>query len=83
MVQISNSLGHIYTLKKVTQIAKFSVFTLERKKHNRPVNPTSARFLLENNDDDAIHYKNNLLKTSKTDEVKVSYWFPTPQKPRQ
>ena len=28
--------------------------------------------------DDAIHYKNSLLKTSKTDEVNETYWFPTP-----
>ena len=39
------------------------------------------RHLLNNNHDDASHYKNSLLKTSKTDEVKETYWFPTPQNP--
>ena len=30
--------------------------------------------------DDAVHYTNSLLKTSKTGEVNKTYWFPTPQK---
>ena len=36
---------------------------------------------MNNNQDDAIHYINSLLKTSKTDEVNETYWFPTPQHP--
>ena len=47
----------------------------------RAANPTSVRHLLNNNHDDAIHYVNSLLKTSKTDEVNETYWFPTPQNP--
>ena len=39
------------------------------------------RHLLNNNHDDAIHYINSLLKTSKTDEVNETYWFSTPQNP--
>ena len=57
------------------------ILTAEQTKHIRPVNPTSVRHLLKNNHDDAIHYKSSLLKTSKTDEVNETYWFPTPQKP--
>ena len=37
------------------------------------------RHLLNNNHDDSIHYINSLLKTSKGNEVKETYWFPTPQ----
>ena len=81
MVQISIFLDHPYTLKKGTHMANFSILTLEQTKHIRPVNPTSLRHLLNNNHDDAIHYINNLLKTSKTDEVNETYWFPTPQNP--
>ena len=81
MVQISNFLGHPYTLKKGTHIANFSILTPEQTKHIRPVNPTSVRHLLNNNHNDAIHYINSLLKTSKTDEVNETYWFPTPQNP--
>ena len=39
------------------------------------------RHLLNNNHDDAIHCRNGLLNTSKTDEVNETYWFPTPQNP--
>ena len=39
------------------------------------------RHLLNNNHDDAIHYSKYVLKTSKTDEVNKTYWFPTPQNP--
>ena len=79
MVQISNFLDHPYTLKKRTHMATFTILTPEQTKHIRPVNPTSVRHLLINNHDDAIHYINSLLKTSKTDEVNETYWFPTPQ----
>ena len=81
MVQISNFLDHSYTLKKARHIANFAILTPEQTKYIRPVNPTSVRHLLNNSQDDAIHYINNLLKTSKTDEVNETYWFPTPQNP--
>ena len=81
MVQISNFLDHPFTLKKGTHIANFSILTPEQTKHIQLVNPTSVRHLLNNSHDDAIHYINSLLKTSKNDEVKETYWFPTPQNP--
>ena len=81
MVQIRNFLDHLYTLKKGTHIANFSILTPEQTKHLQPVNPTSVRHLLNNSHDDAIHYINSLLKTSKNDEVNETYWFPTPQNP--
>ena len=81
MVQISTFLDHPYTLKKGTHMAISSILTPEQTKHIRPVNPTSVRPLLNNNQDDAIHYIKSLLKTSKIDEVNETYWFPTPQKP--
>ena len=81
MVQIINFLDHHYTLKKGTHIANFSILTPEQTKHIRPVNPTSVRHLLNNSHDDAIHYINSLLKTSKDDKVNETYWFPTPQNP--
>ena len=62
-------------------VANFSILTPEQAKHIRPVKPTSVRRLLNNNHDDAIHYKNSFLKTSRTDEVNKTYWFPTPENP--
>ena len=81
MVQFSNFLDHPYTLKKGTHIANFWILTPEQTKHIRPVNPTSVRHFLNNSRDDAIHYINSFLKTSKTDEFNETYWFPTPQNP--
>ena len=81
MVQSSNFLDHPHTPKKGTHIAKFSILNTERTKQIRPVNPNSVRHLLNNNQDDAFHYIDSLLKTSKTDEVNETYWFPTPQNP--
>ena len=81
MVQISKFVDHTYTLKKGTQMANFSKLTPEQTKHIRPINLTSVKHLPDNNLDDAIHYINSLLKTSRTDEVNETYWFPTPQNP--
>ena len=81
MVQVSNFLDHLYTLKKGRHMANLSILTHEQTKHIRPVNPTSVRHLLNNNHDDAIHYINSLLETSKTNEVNKTYWFPTQQHP--
>ena len=79
--QISIFLDHPYTLKKETHIANFLKKTPKQTKHFRSVNSTSVRQLLNTNHDDAIHYIINLLKTSKTEEVNETYWFPTPQNP--
>ena len=79
VVQISNFLDQPYTLKKETHIENFSILTPEQTKHIRPVNPTSVRYILNDNHDDAIHYIDRLLKISKTEEVNETYWFPTPQ----
>ena len=81
MVQIIIFLDHTYTLKKGTHIANFSILFFVQTKHIQPVNPTSVRHLLNNNHDDAILYIKSFSKTSKTDGVNETYWFPTPQNP--
>ena len=55
--------------------------TPEQTKHIKPVIPISVRHLLSNNHDDAIHYINSLMKTSKIEGINETYWFPTPQNP--
>ena len=81
MVQYSNFLDHPYTLKKGMHITNLSILTPEQTKQIRPVNPTSVRLLSIKNHDDALHYINGLFKTSKTDGISETYWFPTPQNP--
>ena len=79
LLQISNFLDHPYTLKKGTDITNFPISTPEQTRHIKLVNPNSVRHLLSNNRDYSIHY--GLLKTSITDEINETYWFPTPQNP--
>ena len=81
MFQISNFLDHPYTHKKGTHIANFSILTHKQTKHIRPANPTSVRHLLNNNHDDDNHYIESLSKTSGTNEIDETYWFPTLQNP--
>ena len=50
-------------------------------KNIRPVNPTSVQHLLNKKHDEVNWYFKSLLKTSKTEEVIESYWFPKPQSP--
>ena len=61
--------------------AKFLILTTKQTKHFKPVNPILVRHLLYNNHNDSILYLNILLKTSKTNEVNETYWFPTTQNP--
>ena len=81
MVQTSNFLDQPYRLNKGTHIANLSKLTLEQTMDIRPVNPTSVRYPLNSNHDDTIRYIISLLKTTKTDEINETYWFPTPQNP--
>ena len=71
IVRINSFLDYLYTPKKGTRIANFSILTAEQ----------TMRHLLNKKHDDAIYYINSLLKTSKTDEIIETYWFPTPQNP--
>ena len=81
MVQTSKFLYHPYTLKNGRHVANISTLTPEQTKNIRPVNPSSVRHLLNNSHNNAIHYINSLLKTSKTNEFNETFWFPTPQNP--
>ena len=45
----------------------------------KSANPISLRHLFNYNHDDAIHFIKSLFKTSKTDELNETYWFPTPK----
>ena len=79
MIQIITFLDHPYTLKKGMHMANFSILTRERRKHIKLVNPIAVMLLLNNPLDDAIHYTNSLLKTTKTEEINDTYCFRTPQ----
>ena len=80
MVPISTFRDYPYTLKKRTHLANFSIITPEQTKLIGRVKPVLVRRLLnENHHNDAIHYIFSLLRSFKSDEVKETHWFHTPQ----
>ena len=70
-----------YKLKKGMHIANFSVMTPEQMEHVRPIDPVSTWHLLNENEEDAIHYISSHLKANKNNHQYDQYWFPTPANP--
>ena len=70
-----------YKLKKGMHIANFSVMTPEQMKHVRPIDPVSTWHLLNENEEDAVHYISILLKDNRNNDQYEQYWFPTPENP--
>ena len=62
-------------------IANFSALTPEQMKHVRPIDPVSTWHLLNENEEDAIHYISSLLKANRNNDQYEQYWFPTPENP--
>ena len=71
-----------YKPKKGMHFANFSVMTPEQMKYVRPIDPVSTWHLLNENEDDAIHYISSLLKGNRNNDQHEQYWFPTPENPR-
>ena len=62
-------------------LAKFSVMTPEQLKSVKPIDPVSTWHLLNENEEDAIHYISSLLKANRNNDQYDKYWFPTPENP--
>ena len=56
--------------------------TPEQMKHVRPIDPVSTWHLLNENEEDAVHYISSLLKANRNNDQYEQYWFPTPENPR-
>ena len=63
-----------FKLKKGMHIANFSVMTPEQMKHVRPMDPVSTWHLLNENEEDAIHYISSLLKANRNNDQYEQYW---------
>ena len=48
-------------------------------KHVRPIDPVSIWLLLNENEEDAIHYISSLLKANRNNDQHEQYWFPKPK----
>ena len=55
--------------------------TPEKMKHARPIDPVSSWYLLNENEEDAIHFVSSFLKAIRNNDQNKQYWFPTPENP--
>ena len=70
-----------YKLKKGMHIANFSVMTPEQMKHVRQIDPVSTWHLLNENEEDAVHYISSFHKANRNNDQYEQYSFPTPENP--
>ena len=81
LIPVNNFTDHPYKLKKGLHIANFSVMTPEQMKYVKPVDPASTWHLLQNDQEQAVHYISSLIKTNKNPQNSENYCFPTPENP--
>ena len=70
-----------YFLKRGTQIANFTVLTPEQMKYVKPIEHVTTWHLLQDNPENAAHYESSLIKSTKPEDFKENYWFPTSEDP--
>ena len=46
-----------------------------------PIDPVTTCHLLQDNPENAAHYASSLIKSTKPEDLKENYWFPTPEDP--
>ena len=79
-VRLTNTTESPYTINKNTQVAEFSVVTLEQSKFIKPVDMAILSMIPEG-DPDLITHLTELLGTNKQDEQINHFWSPTPEDP--
>ena len=79
-VRVTNTMESPYLIKKHTQIAEFSVVTLEQSKHIKPVD-MAILSMIPQGDLDLTAYLNELLRTKKPEQQDNTFWFSTPENP--
>ena len=76
-VHLNNFTHSPYTLKRRTQVATLTVLTPEQMKYVKPINPVTTWHLLQANPENAAHCASSLIKSTKPEDLKENYWFPT------
>ena len=79
-IRVTNTTDTPYLIKKYTQIAEFSVVTLEQSKHIKPVDKAILSMIPQGNPD-LTAYQNELLRTNKPEQQDNAFWLPTPENP--
>ena len=80
-IHLNNFTDHSYTLKRGSHVANFSVMTPGQMKYVKPIDPVTTWHLLQDDPENAAFYVSSLIKSSKPEDFKESYWFPTPEDP--
>ena len=82
-LEVTNVSSKSFTIYPDTHLANFAVMSPDQAKSIKPVDPGTLAFLMEmDNDENTIHYLNELLKVSDEEESSAErYWFPTPENP--
>ena len=79
-VRITNRTESPYSIKKNTQVADFSIVTLEQSKFIRLVD-TAALSIIPESDPDLTTFLSEPLKTNKPEQHNNTFCFPTPENP--
>ena len=81
-VHLNNFTDSPYILKRGTQGANFTVLTPEQLNfYVKPIDPVTTWHLLQDNPENAAYYASSLFKSTKPEDFKENYWFPTPEDP--
>ena len=76
-VHLNNFTDSPHTLKRGTQVATFTVLTPEQMKYVKPIDPLTTWHLLQDNPENAAYYASSFIKSTKPEDIKEHYWFPT------
>ena len=79
-VRLFNTTESPYTIRKQTQIAEFSIVTQEQSKFSEPVD-RAILSLIREGDPRLTAYVNEQLRTNKTEQQIITFWFPTAENP--
>ena len=77
-VRVAATTESPYLIKKNTQIAEFSIITLEQSKHIKAVDKATLS-MIPRSDPDLTTYLNELLRTNTPEQQNNFFWFPTPE----
>ena len=67
------------TRKRDTQVANFTFLTTEHIEYVKPIDPVTTCHIMQYNPENAAYYKIILIKSTKPEDFKENYWFPTPE----
>ena len=72
-VHLDNFTDTLYTLKRGSQVATFTVLTPEQMKYVKPKDPVTTWHLLQDNPENAAYFGSSLIKSTKPEDFKENY----------